>query len=142
MTRATAVVVIVALFAWAALALAGWPASQYRHNDFAGFWVGSRLLLEGVDPYDPAAFLAAHEHIGSLHYAINPPGIGYGYPLTAAIVFAPFALLPLELAAPLWLVVQLVLAGVALVFLARTLSPDTLRRDAIVLFGLAAASQP
>jgi glycosyl transferase family 87 len=139
--RVAVVVLAIAAAAFVLLYLLGFPASDYRHNDFAGFWVGSRLLLEGVDPYDPAVFLAAHEQIGSLHRAINPPGIGYGYPLTTAVVFAPFALLPVEVAAPLWLVVQTAAAGLALVSLLRTLSPF-LRRDLPVLVALAASSQP
>jgi glycosyl transferase family 87 len=133
---------LAALVSFAALVVSGWPASLYRHNDFAGFWVGSRMLLDGLDPYDPALFLAAHERIGSLHYAINPPGIGYGYPLTAAVVFAPFALISLDIAAPLWLGVQIALAAVALFALGRALFPGTLRRDVPVLFALAVSCQP
>ena len=125
-----------------ALALIGWPASNYRHNDFAGFWVGSRMLLDGADPYDFELFLAQHRAIGSQGLAINPPGTAYGYPLTAALVFAPFALVPVEIAAPLWLVTQVALACTALLMLCRTLFPRTFRRDALVLFGIGAACQP
>ncbi len=126
----------------AALAVLGWPASQYRHNDFAGFWVGSRMLLAGADPYDFEPFLAMHRAIGSQGLAINPPGTAYGYPLTAALVFSPFALFPVELAAPLWLVTQVALAAAALVLLGRQLFPATFRRDIVALFGIGAACQP
>lgn len=131
-----------AVFAATVLFFAGWPASVYRHNDFATFWVGSRMLLEGVDPYDPALFLAMHRSIGSLGLAINPPGIGFGYPLTTAVLLAPFAVVPVAVAAPLWLVTQAALATCALVALARQLFPATLRRDLPVLLALGASSQP
>jgi hypothetical protein len=137
-----AVVVVVLAATVAVLAIVGWPASQYRHNDFAGFWVGSRMLLDGVDPYDFEPFLAMHRAIGSQGLAINPPGTAYGYPLTAALVFSPFALLPVEIAAPLWFVTQVALASVALVLLGRQLYPATLRRDTVALLGIGAASQP
>jgi hypothetical protein len=126
----------------AILAIFGWPASQYRHNDFAGFWVGSRMLLDGADPYEFEQFLAMHRSIGSQGLAINPPGTAYGYPLTAALVFSPFALLPVEIAAPLWLVTQVTLASVALVLLGRQLFPATFRRDMVALLGVGAACQP
>ena len=134
---AVALIAVVAL-----LAVVGWPASNYRHNDFAGFWVGSRMLLNGADPYEFEGFLAMHRSIGSRGLAINPPGTAYGYPLTAALVFAPFALLPVEIAAPLWLVTQVTLAAIALLLLCRALFSRTFKRDAFVLFGLGAASQP
>ena len=39
-----------AALAVSVLALVGWPASRYVDSDFAGFWLGSRALLEGLDP--------------------------------------------------------------------------------------------
>lgn len=141
MKRVIAILVVLAAAA-TALALSGWPASSYRHNDFAGFWVGSRMLLDGADPYDFELFLAQHRAIGSQGLAINPPGTAYGYPLTAALLFAPFALFPVEIAAPLWLVTQIALASTALLILCRTLFPLSFRRDASVLFGIGVASQP
>src|ERR671924_1506896 len=97
---------LVAVAAWAAavaiLAVLGWPASRYVDNDFAGFWLGSRALLEGLDPYDAGTWAALHERIGSRGFEVVPAGSGYGYPLTTALVFAPFALFPIWLAAPLW----------------------------------------
>jgi hypothetical protein len=68
----TSAAFVVALLAVAApVALVGWPASQYRHNDFAGFWVGSRMLLDGADPYDFEPILAMHRAIGSQGLAID-----------------------------------------------------------------------
>ena len=135
-------VLAIAAAAGIVFAQVGWPAEQYRHNDFAGFWVGSRLLLDGRDPYDFAAFLDMHQRIGSRGFAINPPGTAYGYPLTAALLFAPFALFPITLAAPLWLVTQVSLALAALVGLARHLFGPTLRRDLPVVLAFAISCQP
>src|SRR5512133_574828 len=140
--RIVIAVVLIDAIATAALAAIGWPASVYRHNDFAGFWVGSRLLLDGVDPYDFGPFLDLHRQIGSQGLAINPPGTAYGYPLTTALIFAPFALLPIELAAPLWFVVQATLATAAIAALALVLFRDTFRRDLPVLLAVGACSQP
>ena len=134
----------IAVAAVIGLAVFGWPAGQYRDNDFAAFWVGSRMLLDGRDPYDFAAFLDMHQRIGSRGLAIDPPccPAGYVYPLTAALLFAPFALLPISLAAPLWLVTQVSLALAALIALARRLFGRTLRRDLPVLLALAISCQP
>lgn len=139
--RRAAFVLVLSLVATAILAIVGWPASEYRHNDFASFWVGSRMLLQGSDPYDADAFAAMHREIGSRGLAILPQA-AYGYPLTTALLLTPFALLPFEVAAPLWLVTQLVAAGAGLVFLARVLFAATLRRDLAVLLALAVSMQP
>lgn len=140
--RRVGAVIAVAIIAVVVLVAVGWPASEFRHNDFVGFWVGSRMLLDGRDPYDAVAWRAMHGAIGSLGRAIVPAGTGYGYPLTTALVFVPFALVPIWLAAPLWLVTQVALAGGSLVYLARVLFPASLRRDLPVLLAFGAASQP
>lgn len=123
------------------LAMLGWPATQYRDNDFSHFWVASRALIDGQDPYDVATWDTYFARIGSRGLA-NAPGLAFRYPLPTALVFVPFALLPIGVAAPLWLVSQLAVALVALVMLARTLFPGTLRRDLTVLLAFVGASQP
>lgn len=143
MTRRTAALAIVtAVLVTVALYVLGWPASAYVHVDFAGFWVGSRMLLDGADPYDFGPFLEMHQRIGSRGLAINPPGTAYGYPLTTALVFAPFALLPVSAAAPLWLVTQATLALGALVALYRKLLGADARRQLPIFLALAVACQP
>lgn len=119
-----------------------WSADRYRDYDFIGFRLGSRALLMGADPYDVATWLALHRDEGSRGFAILPPNTGFGYPLTTAVVFAPFALLPLTLAAPLWLATQVALALAALAALGRRLFPTTLRRDLVLLVLIAASSPP
>lgn len=135
-------VVVAAAAATALLYVTGWPASLYRDNDFASLWVMGRMLLDGKDQYDFDAYLAAHRAIASRALTIVVPGTPTFYPLTTALLMAPFALLPVALAAPLWLVIQIVLGLVALVALARVLFPSTLRRDLPVLVAFAASSQP
>lgn len=140
--RAVLLVAVTAVLATIGLAVAGEPARTYRDYDFGTFWVMGRMVLDGTDQYDYAAILAAHQAIGSRALTLVLPGTASAYPLTTSLIFVPFALVPFALAAPLWLVSQIIVAGVALIALARVVVPDTLRRDAFVLFGLLAASQP
>lgn len=141
-SRTLATVLAAAFASLIYLVVLGWPANEFVHDDFVGFWVGSRMLLDGADPYDAQTFAAMHTALGSHGLAMNVAGVGYGYPLTTALVFAPFALLPFAVAAPLWLVMQIVLAGAGLVFLARELFRETLSRDRPVLLALMTAAQP
>ena len=142
MRRAVALLVVVSLMVWVALVMIGWPLASYRDNDFASLWVMGRMLLTGGDQYDYATYVAAHRAIGSRALTIVLPDTASFYPLTTALITVPFALLPLPLAAPAWLVTQVALAVAALVALMRRLVPGTFRRDAFVLVGLVAGSQP
>jgi len=119
-----------------ALALLGWPARAYRDFDFFPFWAAGRLILDGADPYDADTFRAAFISGGSLGHAFGGP---FAYPLPAAILSIPYALLPFALAAPLWLVSQVALSAAGLWALARRLFGPELRRDAPLLFTLTAA---
>lgn len=140
--RRAAAIVVVALAVVALLSAVRVPFTRYLDGDFAGFWVGSRMLLDGADPYDRAAFLDMHARLGSIGPIGLPRITGYAYPLPTAIVFAPFALVPIGVAAPLWLVTQLVLVTAALYALGRALFGATLRRDLVVLYGIVFASEP
>lgn len=137
-----ALVLALGACATALLYVTGWPADRYLHNDYAGFWSGSRALIEGSNPYDAVAWLQLHERIGSRGLAIVPPATGFGYPLTTAVAFLPFAFVPIPFAAPLWFVSQAAAALVSLAALARGLLPRTARRDLPVLLALCVASQP
>lgn len=136
-----AVVVLALIGAIALLAAIGWPARTYRDFDFIGMWLAGRGLLEGLDFYDPAVWLGLHLREGSEGYALIP-GTGFGYAMPAAILAAPFALLPLEIAAPLWFASQVALAASGLLALSRVLFRGSLRRDHVLLLGLIASSQP
>lgn len=80
-------------------------------TDFKCFWTGARFVLDGRDPYDDIAWAQAMsgQHVDALGNTRSSfcPG-RFGYPLTTAIAFLPFALLPITAAAPLW---QLLLLG-------------------------------
>lgn len=131
----------VGLLATVVLALAGWPASGYRDADFIGFWIGARLMLDGKDPYDFATVANMHAAVSSAGRELVP-GLGFGYPLPTALLVAPFALVPVAIAAPLWLVAQGAAAIAGLLALARSLGRENFRRDAPVVVALAVASQP
>jgi hypothetical protein len=116
-------IALVPLAAIVALYLIGWPASIYRHGaaDMPQFWLAARTLLEGRMPYEIW---------------------DWPYPLWTAVALLPLGLIPLDVAAPLWLVGQLVAVAVALELLARRVLVTDRRRDRVVLFGMALAMQP
>ena len=141
--RALAGLLVVALFATVALWAIGWPASAARGNDFASFWVMGRMLLDRQDMYDFDAYVAAHRAIGNPALSIVAARLPASYPLTTALLCAAFAVFPVAIAAPLWLVSQTLLAVAATVALARRIfAAATFRRDLFVLLGLAVSSQP
>src|SRR2546428_2398899 len=141
--RAAAVPLVSTAVAPAALAAFGWPAVSYRNEDFASFWVMGRMLLDGGDQYDFPTYVAAHKAIGSQALTIVIPGTASFYPLTTALVFVPFALLPIWLSAPLWLATPTVARLWALVAFARRVLPaENVRRDLPVVIALPALSQP
>jgi hypothetical protein len=89
---------------------------RQQANDFAHYYVGSRLALEGKDPYTTALepiyneFGFAYEK--DVPIATNPPPLLW--------LFAPFALLPVPAAFWAWVTVQL-LALAAILLLTRQL---------------------
>src|SRR5919204_159889 len=87
------------------LAGTGWPASRYLHGDYIQYWLSSRALLDGWDPYNAATWRRMHDALGSAGYEIAP-GSGFLYPLTTAVATLPLALTSVSLAAPLWFVTQ------------------------------------
>lgn len=125
----------------ATLAANGWPASMYRDRDFIQYWLAGRALIAQRDLYDPAVWRAFHAEAGSSGTEIVA-GSGFVYPLPTAVVAIPDALLPLAIAAPAWLVAQLVAATAALGFLARRTSTTGLDWPGPVLLALGALAQP
>jgi hypothetical protein len=90
-----------------------WGAGSGVNNDFTqNVWLPSRLVLNGVDPYHPPA-PEVTVALGS--YASEFKGFNSGatyefiYPMWVALVFAPFALLPLALSLALWRALNLLL---------------------------------
>src|SRR5207248_110779 len=119
-----------------------WPTMRYRQSDFIEYWIASRALLDGEDPYDPATYRALHDAVESRGAADQSPGSGFRSPLVTAVATLPFALLPVGIAAPTWFVTQLVAAVAVLVALARRLFVVRPGRDLLVLLGLAVLMQP
>lgn len=99
---------IVALF----LMLA-WGATTNPHNDFAqNVWLPARLVLDGSNPYFPGrAEIDAALGAYSSYFPIFNSGSQYHfiYPMWVALVYAPFAMLPLDLSNALWRALTLVL---------------------------------
>ncbi|HTH70329.1 MAG TPA: glycosyltransferase 87 family protein [Candidatus Saccharimonadales bacterium] len=92
------------------------PPEIVMHNDFALLWSGSRTVLDGATPYDPAAFVATTTRYGTEH----PPGYNfYTYPGWVAVALIPFALLPLPVASAIWAIGGIVAAVLALRLLLR-----------------------
>jgi hypothetical protein len=88
-------------------------------NDFATFWVGSRAILEGYDPYRVADWPALAAMLGGR--ADSPV---FGYPGWVAVALIPLAALPLEIASALWTFAGLALAALGVRVLVRAWTPD------------------
>lgn len=123
------------------LALSGWPASRYLHGDYIQYWLASRALFDGWDPYDPAVWRAMHERVVGSDFFIAP-GAGFSYPLTTAVATLPFAVLGVAQSAPLWFVAQAGTAIAGLVALQRRVAPRWTGRQLALLFALCALIQP
>lgn len=93
-------------------------------TDFSGIWSGARGLVLGHDPYDAATWPAFAATLG----VQLPDSAVYGYPPWVAIALIPLALLPLPVAAWLWLGGSFALAAVATRALLRAALPG----DAVV----------
>ena len=72
---------------------------DWYNSDMMVIWLGSKGLLEGVDIYDVAVWEQLHADTGSEYrdYEI------FLYPFPAVFVFAPLALLPIDISGALWL---------------------------------------
>lgn len=85
------------------LAFVAWKAASLQNNllesDFFTFWLGSKLVLEGQNPYDPGIWQAGHQIAGS-RWLENPV---YCYPLPLAYVTLLIGAIPISIAGPVWL---------------------------------------
>lgn len=114
----------------------------YRHRDFRSLYDGARLVRT-VDVYDDVAW--CREARGTTFGAVAPNGellcpAVYLYPLWTAVALLPLGLLPIEIAASLWLAISLaaVLVGAALCWYAVRGTP----RGAPLFFALLVSSEP
>ena len=117
-----------ALFAGLAMgaaALFAFGIVDYRErilstNDFAGFWAGARLIVLGIDPYDPSLYRPAIAQLGTQH----PDVTVFGYPPWMALVLLPFGFLPLPVASGIWTAAGLIAGVYALRALLRAVVPE------------------
>lgn len=106
-------------------------------NDFTYTWAGARAIVDGGNPYEPAAWLGTVER----YHTTTPRETVFGYPPWIALAAVPFALLPVPIASGIWTFGGMALAALALRALLRSLAPDP--PLAHFLAGLALfASQP
>jgi hypothetical protein len=116
---------LVAGLALGAAALFAFGIVDYREqilstNDFAGFWAGARLIVLGIDPYDPTLYRPGIALLGTQH----PDVTVFGYPPWIALVLLPFGLLPLPIASGLWTAASLIAGVYALRALLRAVVPE------------------
>lgn len=90
-----------------------------HENDFSGFWAGARALAIGIDPYDAATWRAAVARLGTQ----MPDTAVYGYVPWVALALMPLALVPLEVAAWIWMIATVTAAAIVLRALLRALLP-------------------
>jgi hypothetical protein len=96
------------VWATASLARAMGPA-----NDLFPRWFGTRAwLLEGLNPYAPAVDAGIRAAMGAAPgEALGAFVFGFVYPGYVALMLAPLALLPFEVAAGIWLLLAQVATG-------------------------------
>ncbi len=72
---------------------------DYANKDFMSLWSGGRAVLLGLNPYDPAVWRSLRAANGSAWF----PDPRAPFPLWTFLFTAPLALLPVPLAAAVWL---------------------------------------
>lgn len=98
------------LLALIAFGVVGRRLEMIGHDDFSRIWAGPRAVILGHDPYDPVTWPATAQALGTLAPDTEIPV--YPYPLWVVLVLLPLGLLPLPVAALLWLIASLT-AGIA-----------------------------
>lgn len=90
------------------------------HNDFTYTWAGARTIVDGGNPYEPAAWLGTVDRYGTTPTRETV----FGYPPWIALVALPLALLPVPIASGLWTFGGMAVAALALRALLRSFAPD------------------
>jgi len=139
--RAAAVIIAVLLVVAGEIAAQG--SLDYQTSDFFCLYHGARSLVLGHDPYDSAWWQSV---TGGLHpdpwrgQLPSSCAVRYAYPLWTALAMVPFGALPLDIAAPAWMILSI---G-ATVFGVRALwrSVGGTRENAALFAALVFTSQP
>jgi hypothetical protein len=88
-------------------------------NDFSGFWSGPAAYLHGVSPWDPTRYSDVAVALGTK----TPDALVYDYMPWTMFGLVPFALVPLEVAGWIWMVLSMAAATFALRGLLRAFVP-------------------
>jgi glycosyl transferase family 87 len=90
-----------------------------HYNDFSGIWSGPRTVLVGVSPWDPTQYAQTAVAEGTK----TPDAVVDDYMPWVVLALLPLGLLPLEVAAWIWMILSMTLAVLALRALLRTFVP-------------------
>jgi hypothetical protein len=88
-------------------------------NDFSGVWSGARGLVLGVDPWDPTKYYGFAVSVGTK----TPDALVYDYWPWVGFAVAPLAMVPLEVAGWIWMLLSMTCAAFALRGLLRAFVP-------------------
>lgn len=117
----------IGLFLVAFWAMSAWGAGGNVDNDFTqNVWLPSRLVLDGADPYNPTSAQvtsALGDYASQFELFNSGKNFFFIYPTWVALVFTPFAMLPITVALALWRALNLVLLLWSVVHLLRVSSP-------------------
>jgi Glycosyltransferase family 87 len=114
---------------WAAVAIGvvfivfGGPLARrlelVHMNDFSGVWSGARAVVLGVNPWDPALYYGLAVDVGTK----TPDALVYDYMPWVAYAVAPLAMVPLEVAGWIWMLLSMTCAALALRGMLRAFVP-------------------
>jgi hypothetical protein len=114
---------------WAAVAIGvvfivlGGPLARrlelVHMNDFSGVWSGARAIVLGVDPWDPTKYYGFAVDVGTK----TPDALVYDYMPWVAFAVAPLAMVTLEVAGWIWMLLSMTCAALALRGLLRAFVP-------------------
>jgi hypothetical protein len=117
------------LYYWAAVAtgvlfvVLGGPLARrlelVHMNDFSGVWSGARAVVLGVNPWDPTKYYGFAVDVGTK----TPDALVYDYMPWVAFAVAPLAMVTLEAAGWIWMILSMSCAALALRGLLRAFVP-------------------
>jgi hypothetical protein len=88
-------------------------------NDFSGVWSGARAIVLGVNPWDPTKYYGFAVDVGTK----TPDALVYDYMPWVAFAVAPLAMVTLEVAGWIWMILSMSCAALALRGLLRAFVP-------------------
>ena len=88
-------------------------------NDFSGVWSGPSTYVLGISPWDPARYSDVAVSLGTK----TPDALVYDHMPWTMFAVLPFALVPLEVAGWIWMLLGMTAAVIALRALLRTFMP-------------------